>query len=58
MFGFEVFDNKKPTVHKKVNLIDLSIYINNDVCLFKGFKGEMNDELLFFKKSKFLELTR
>ena len=54
MFGFKVFDNKKPTVHKKVNLIDLSIYINNDVCLFKGFKGEMNDELLFFKKSKFL----
>jgi hypothetical protein len=58
VFGFEVFDNKEPTVHKKVNLIDLSININNDVCLFKGFKGEMNDELLFFEESKFLELPR
>ena len=57
-FDFEVFDNKESTVHEEINLVELSIDINNGVCLFKGFEGEVNDELLFFEESKFLELGR
>jgi hypothetical protein len=56
-FDFEVFDNKESTVHKEIHLVDSSVDIYNGVCLFKGFEGEVNDELLFFEESKFLELA-